>query len=89
MFLNAQNPNYTFNKPEYGNEIVNKWKMEKNKSDISFDSHVCVYYDAWENDGDDDPMLSIVYSILNNSIIIIIKISVKNFYIFCYTHLSY
>lgn len=67
MFLNAQNPNYTFNKPEYGKEIVNKWKMEKNKSDISFDSHVCVYYDAWENDGDDDPMLSIVYSILNNT----------------------
>lgn len=67
MFLNAQNPNYTFSNSEYRNEIVNKWKMEKNKSDISFDSHVCVYYDAWENDGDDDPMLSIVYSILNNT----------------------
>ncbi len=25
---------------------------------------VCVYYDAWENDSDEDPMLSLVYSIM-------------------------
>lgn len=67
MFLNAQNPNSMFSKSEFGKQIVDKWKLEKNKSDISFDSHVCVYYDAWENDGDDDPMLSIVFSILNNT----------------------
>ena len=27
-------------------------------------SHLCVYYDAWENDNDADPMLSLVWSIL-------------------------
>lgn len=27
---------------------------------------VCVYYDAWLNDNDDDPLLSIVYTILNS-----------------------
>ena len=27
---------------------------------------VCVYYDAWENDNDEDPILSLVYTILNN-----------------------
>lgn len=27
---------------------------------------VCVYYDAWSNDNDDDPLLSIVYTILNS-----------------------
>lgn len=27
---------------------------------------VCIYYDAWENDNDDDPILSLVYTILNN-----------------------
>lgn len=31
-----------------------------------FDQYVTVYYDAWENDGDDDPVLSLVYSIVNN-----------------------
>lgn len=28
---------------------------------------VCVYYDAWENDNDDDPILSLVYTILNGA----------------------
>lgn len=26
---------------------------------------VCIYYDAWQNDNDDDPILSLVYTILN------------------------
>lgn len=27
---------------------------------------VCVYYDAWTNDGDEDPFLSLVYEIIND-----------------------
>ena len=27
---------------------------------------VCVYYDAWTNDGDEDPVLSLVYEIIND-----------------------
>lgn len=27
---------------------------------------MCVYYDAWENDNDDDPMMSLVYSIMKS-----------------------
>lgn len=27
---------------------------------------VCVYYDAWQNDNDDDPVLSLIYTILNS-----------------------
>ena len=30
-------------------------------------SQVCVYYDAWENDNDDDPILSLVYTILHST----------------------
>lgn len=26
----------------------------------------CVYYDAWQNDNDDDPVLSLIYTILNS-----------------------
>lgn len=29
-------------------------------------SQVCVYYDAWKNDNDDDPVLSLVYTILQD-----------------------
>lgn len=28
---------------------------------------VCVYYDAWENDNDEDPMLSLVYAIIKGT----------------------
>lgn len=27
---------------------------------------MCVYYDAWENDNDDDPMMSLVYTIMKS-----------------------
>lgn len=33
---------------------------------LELQPQVCVYYDAWENDNDDDPILSLVYTILNN-----------------------
>ncbi len=35
---------------------------------------VCVYYDAWENDNDQDPMLSLIYAILQSDDINISKI---------------
>lgn len=30
---------------------------------VTFEPQVCVYYDAWENDNDEDPILSLVYQI--------------------------
>lgn len=33
---------------------------------VDLKPQVCVYYDAWENDNDEDPILSLVYSILNS-----------------------
>ena len=35
-------------------------------SKIEIQPQVCVYYDAWENDNDDDPILSMVYSIVQD-----------------------
>lgn len=66
MVLDAYNENI---------KVVNQDDREKIKnicSDIFEDSlfelqpQVCVYYDAWENDNDDDPVLSLVYTILND-----------------------
>ena len=31
-----------------------------------FDAQVCVYYDAWANDNDGDPILSLIYAILQS-----------------------
>ncbi|MDY3782149.1 MAG: P-loop NTPase fold protein [Candidatus Faecousia sp.] len=36
------------------------------KEDAEPCPQVCVYYDAWENDNDDDPILSLVYMILQS-----------------------
>ena len=37
----------------------------KNNKNISLKQQVCVYYDAWENDNDEDPIFSLIYSILS------------------------
>lgn len=33
---------------------------------IDLQPQVCVYYDAWENDNDDDPVISLIYEILKS-----------------------
>ena len=36
------------------------------KNQIDFEPQVSVYYDAWENDNDSEPMLSLIYSIVSS-----------------------
>ena len=38
----------------------------KQKEKIDYEPQVSVYYDAWENDNDSEPILSLVYSIVNS-----------------------
>lgn len=56
------NPNGNDN--EHVREIWDKIKAS-NKPDLQ--PQISVYYDAWENDNDDDPILSLVYSILQSA----------------------
>ena len=53
---------------ENKDEIRRVWsKIDKTAShskQIEFEPQVAVYYDAWENDSDEDPVISIVYSII-------------------------
>lgn len=44
-------------------EIRNRY-YDKNLFDLK--PQVCVYYDAWENDNDEDPIMSLVYAIMSN-----------------------
>lgn len=46
--------------------IKNQWRKHRSNQEANLQSQVCVYYDAWENDNDDDPVLSLVYSILKD-----------------------
>ncbi len=46
--------------------IENIWKASHGNKELNYIPQVTVYYDAWENDNDQDPILSLVYSILKN-----------------------
>lgn len=64
MFLDANNI-YTKSINSENRSII-KGKLSAQKAS-DYQPQVCVYYDAWENDNDDDPILSIVYSIINST----------------------
>ena len=50
-----------------GDAFYQREAQLRNADDECFlQPQVCVYYDAWENDNDDDPILSLVYSILRS-----------------------
>lgn len=51
-------------KSEYSEEVKTVWKNYHSGREPEFQAQLCVYYDAWENDNDGDPILSLVYSIL-------------------------
>ncbi len=72
MVLDAHNPNYQpvngFLTEERRKEIKEKCS-EFNAEDGSTElkPQLCVYYDAWQNDNDEDPILSLVYSIVKET----------------------
>lgn len=69
MVLDAHNPNY---QPVNGflteerRKVIKEKCSEFNAEDGSTElkPQLCVYYDAWQNDNDEDPILSLVYSIV-------------------------
>lgn len=46
--------------------IKERWNKDSGQRIANLQPQVCVYYDAWANDNDDDPILSLVYSILQS-----------------------
>lgn len=46
---------------ETKSEIKNTWKNYHNNKELELQLHVTTYYDAWEHDDDEDPLLSLVY----------------------------
>ena len=66
MILDALNKN-RYQCDEYTDEeytkIIRKVELDNNIDNSV--PHITVYYDAWENDNDNDPMLSIVWSIIS------------------------
>ena len=65
MLLDAQNENSI---DSYSDFAIIKQSMTKYTNSFTNDTtavpQVAVYYDAWENDNDEDPLLSLILSIL-------------------------
>ena len=67
MVMDAYNE-YIKSCTEDDRNIIKSVQTEMSVIDLSkMQPQVCVYYDAWENDNDDDPILSLVYTILNGA----------------------
>lgn len=66
MVLDAHNPFIKIEKEDDREEIVSTRKRYYGNNEPALDAQVCVYYDAWENDNDEDPVMSLVYTILQS-----------------------
>lgn len=66
MFLDSTNDFIKSMNEDDKASIISEWKRLHKNCEPEYQAYVSVYYDAWENDSDKDPMLSLVYSILKN-----------------------
>ena len=66
MVMDAHNDFIDPEKDEYRSQIIaTRSNYYKENIIPELQPQVCVYYDAWENDNDEDPIISLVYTILN------------------------
>ena len=66
MVMDAHNEFINEEKNENILNIINTYSKCKIQDAVKLQSQVCVYYDAWQNDNDEDPILSLVYTIIND-----------------------
>ncbi len=59
MAINALNPSSDM-KDEVRDSVITSLSITNREDD---DSSIAVYYDAWENDDDTDPVFSLIYEI--------------------------
>ena len=63
LILDANNE-FTYDSVEEKDKVIEKWNKLLGEDKINTDYHIPIYYDAWANDNDNDPILSIVYQII-------------------------
>lgn len=65
LLLESLNEHINISERDRIKKVFEKNLKENNEKD--FIPEVCVYYDAWEHDDDEDPILSIIYEIVRKS----------------------
>ena len=64
LVLDAFNPHTKCLEQIEADLVQNAWRRNKGADKVDFQPQVTVYYDAWRNDNDTDPIHSLVYAIL-------------------------
>lgn len=65
MILDALNPIAGISDEEKAQKVVETWNADIENNGFENEPFVTAYFDAWEHDDEDDPILSIVYELLN------------------------
>lgn len=63
MILDANNE-FTYDAVKEKDKVISKWNSLLGNDTININCHIPIYYDAWSNDNDKDPILSIIYQII-------------------------
>jgi len=66
MIMDAHNKFITNGDETARKKIIQKHLQYRSIDELEQVPQICVYYDAWENDNDEDPMLSLVYNIMQS-----------------------
>ena len=66
MLLDASNEHLRSLPDNEKAAILKKWARPSDDRTAELIPQMSVYYDAWENDNDEDPILSLVYSIMKS-----------------------
>ncbi len=64
MIMDAHNKCIVGRDESARQRIIQKHSKYRSLDELELQPQICVYYDAWENDNDEEPMLSLVYSIM-------------------------
>ena len=67
LVLDALNPNVSFSESESAKRIKRKYEEIIGNQEDNPVPIVTVYYDAWQHDDEDDPLLSVVYEIMKDN----------------------
>lgn len=66
MVLDALNHHLKNTDKENRESIISTWNTLDKDSNVNWQPQVSVYYDAWANDNDEEPLLSLVYQIIKS-----------------------
>lgn len=66
MVMDANNQVVADSDESVREKIIQKHLQYLSSREMELQPQICVYYDAWENDNDEDPMLSLVYNIMKS-----------------------